>query len=149
MAIFGRQGKILNDNEEPIHIILEKVSAKTQDAYAEFETENDARKAYARIQENIARGRVPRIGSRQVVIEFSSQSALMQELFPVAHGVTWDNANPVIRTDSPYPIDNFKCFTSEEECTQICRHFECPGRVSYFCFVSSTLPAFVVLFFFI
>jgi hypothetical protein len=130
IAIFGRVVRLLNDNEEPVHIILEKVTAKTQDAYAEFESPEDAVKALRRIQENVANGRPPRIGNRQVTVEFSSQAALMKDLFPVAHGVTWQESHPVIVTDSPFPINNFKCFTSEEENNQLSRHFECFGRVS-------------------
>lgn len=122
--------RLLNDNEEPIHIILEKVTAKTLDAYAEFETPADALRALERIQENIQHNRSPRIGSRIVKVEMSSQAALMGDIFPVAHGVQWDGSHPMIRTDSPYPIDNFKCFTSEEENLQLSRHFECYGRVS-------------------
>ncbi|KAH8195399.1 hypothetical protein TruAng_010431 [Truncatella angustata] len=128
IALFGRAARLLNDVLEPCHIILEKVTAKTQDAYIEFETEAEAEKAYQRIQENIAKGRPPRIGTRQVSIEISSQAALMRDLFPVAHGVTWEGEYPIIKTNSPFPMENFKCFISEEECSQICRHFETPGR---------------------
>ncbi|ETS84893.1 hypothetical protein PFICI_02918 [Pestalotiopsis fici W106-1] len=131
IAIFGRAMRLLNDNEEPIHIILEKVTAKTLDAYAEFETPADALRALERIQENIAHNRPPRIGSRIVKVEFSNQAALMSDIFPVAHGVTWQGSHPMIRTDSPYPIDNFKCFTSEEENLQLSRHFECYGRTPF------------------
>lgn len=130
LALFGRQARLLNDVHEPIHIILEKVSAKTQDSYAEFETPDDALRALQRIQDNQAKGRIPRIGSRQVNVEFSSQSALMHDLFPVAHGVTWKGGDILITTNSPHSHENYKCFISEEECIQICRHFECPGRVS-------------------
>lgn len=122
--------RLLNDKEEPVHIILEKVTAKTLDAYAEFETPSDAMQALERIRENIAHNRPPRIGPRAVKVEFSSQAALMSDLFPVAHGVTWSFPEPTIRMDSKYPIDNFKCFTSEEENAQLSRHFECHGRVS-------------------
>ncbi|KAK9777296.1 hypothetical protein SCAR479_06025 [Seiridium cardinale] len=131
IALFGRNGRLLNDHEEPVHIILEKVTAKTQDSYIEFETQDNAMKAFQRIQENISKGRVPRIGSRQVTVEFSSQAALMKDIFPLAHGVTWQGSHPVIVTDSPYPINNFKCFTSEEENNQLSRHFECYGRTPF------------------
>ncbi|KAF7531711.1 hypothetical protein G7054_g8649 [Neopestalotiopsis clavispora] len=131
IAIFGRAMRLLNDNEEPIHIILEKVTAKTLDAYAEFETPADALRALERIQENIQHNRSPRIGSRIVKVDMSSQAALMGDIFPVAHGVKWDGSHPMIRTDSPYPIDNFKCFTSEEENLQLSRHFECYGRTPF------------------
>ncbi|KAK6216424.1 hypothetical protein LQW54_003628 [Pestalotiopsis sp. IQ-011] len=131
IAIFGRAMRLLNDNEEPVHIILEKVTAKTLDAYAEFETPSDAMQALERIRENIAHNRPPRIGPRAVKVEFSNQAALMNDLFPVAHGVTWSFPEPTIRTDSKYPIDNFKCFTSEEENAQLSRHFECHGRTPF------------------
>lgn len=131
IAVLGRNSRILNDTEEPVHIIMERVTGKTTDAYVEFHTFEDATKAVEKHQQNLGRGRVTRIGQRPVEIELSSQSALMKDLFPSARGVIWNGCNPqVLPHNAEEPWDNFKGFVSNEEMTMLVKHVEVPHRVS-------------------
>lgn len=131
IAFLGRNSKILNDIDEPVHIIMERVTTKTNDAYVEFMTPHAAIAAVDRHLRNTASGRHARLGDRPVEIELSSQSALMKDLFPLAKGVRWDGAEPVILEDHPTePWNCFKGFITEEEMTMLVKHVEVPQRVS-------------------
>ncbi|KAI8273379.1 hypothetical protein K4K56_002080 [Colletotrichum sp. SAR 10_98] len=129
IAVLGRNSRILNDTEEPVHIIMERVTGKTTDAYVEFHTLEDATKAVEKHQQNLSRGRVTRIGQRPVEIELSSQSALMKDLFPSSRGVFWNGCNPQVLPDNAQePWENFKGFVSNEEMTMLVKHVEVPHR---------------------
>ncbi|KAL0937900.1 uncharacterized protein CTRU02_207631 [Colletotrichum truncatum] len=129
IAVLGRNSRILNDSEEPVHIIMERVTGKTTDAYVEFQTLEDATKAVEKHQQNINRGRITRIGQRPVEIELSSQAALMKDLFPSARGVFWNGCNPqVLPHNAEEPWENFKGFVSIEEMTMLVKHVEVPHR---------------------
>ncbi|GKT66602.1 RNA-binding domain protein [Colletotrichum tofieldiae] len=129
VAVLGRNSRILNDTEEPVHIIMERITGKTTDAYVEFHTLEDASKAVEKYQQNIGRGRVTRIGQRPVDIELSSQAALMKDLFPSAKGVFWTGTNPqILPNNDAEPWDNFKGFVSNEEMTMLMKHVEVPHR---------------------
>lgn len=131
IAFLGRNSKILNDNQEPVHIIMERVSSKTQDCYVEFVSTQDAVRAVDRHRENMQNGRSSRLGDRPVEVQLSSQAALMKDLFPLAAGVWWDNAKPVIQEPiDGQPWKTFKGFVTEEEMTMLVKHVEIPQRVS-------------------
>lgn len=121
---------MLNDTDEPVHIIMERVTGKTTDAYVELHTLEDASKAVEKHHQNLDRGRVTRIGQRPVEIELSSQAALMKDLFPNARGVFWAGLHPHVLPDNDQePWDNFKGFVSNEEMTMLVKHVEVPHRV--------------------
>ncbi|KAK2006987.1 hypothetical protein LZ32DRAFT_667893 [Colletotrichum eremochloae] len=129
IAVLGRNSRILNDTEEPVHIIMERITGKTTDAYVEFHTLEDASKAVEKYQQNIGRGRMTRIGQRPVDIELSSQAALMKDLFPSAKGVFWTGTNPqILPINDQEPWANFKGFVSNEEMTMLVKHVEVPHR---------------------
>ncbi|KAI0012034.1 hypothetical protein F4779DRAFT_635121 [Xylariaceae sp. FL0662B] len=132
VAYFGRNSKILNDCDEPVHIIMDRVNSKTMDCYVEFVTLQDALNAVKRHQDGIQHGRTARIGSRTAELELSSQAQLKKDLFPVAKGVDW-NANPqhIITTNSIYSWENFKGFVSEEETTMMFKSVDSPQRAQY------------------
>lgn len=118
---------------------MERVSSKTHDAYIEVETLQDAINIVERFQNNINKGRVPRLGDRPVDIELSSQSELMAQLFPVAVGIIWHGSIPEILPSNPRePWSNFKRFVSTEEMIMLVKHVEVPQRVSVFIFSFST-----------
>ncbi|KAL2161128.1 hypothetical protein VTH06DRAFT_8347 [Thermothelomyces fergusii] len=130
IAFLGRNSKILNDNQEPVHIIMERVSSKTQDCYVEFVSTQDAVRAVDRHRDNAQKGRPSRLGDRPVEVQLSSQAALMRDLFPLAAGVWWDNARPVIQAPvDGQPWKTFKGFVTEEEMTMLVKHVEIPQRV--------------------
>ncbi|KAI0130596.1 hypothetical protein BJ170DRAFT_578288 [Xylariales sp. AK1849] len=129
IALFGRNSKILNDNDEPVHIIMERVTSKTHDAYVEFETFDDAMNAFSRLYGNSSRCRVPRLGDRPVELEVSSQCQLMRDLFPIARGIVWHGSMPEITPHNvEEPWDNFKTFVTAEEMTMLVKHVEVPQR---------------------
>ncbi|KAI6360825.1 hypothetical protein MCOR25_006627 [Pyricularia grisea] len=129
IAFLGRNSKILNDNLEPVHIIMERVTSKTMDAYVEFVTLQDAIKAVDKHQATITRGRLSRLGDRPIEVELSSQGALMKDLFPSAKGVFWEGIRPTIKPFKPNePWENFKGFINDEEMTMLVKHVEVPQR---------------------
>ncbi|GFP53045.1 hypothetical protein TASIC1_0002022900 [Trichoderma asperellum] len=138
IAFLGRNSKILNDSDEGVHIIMDKVTSKTMDAYVEFVSLEDAMRAVERHRLNVASGRFARLGDRAIDVEVTSQGHLMKDLFPIARGVFWYGAVPEIL---PYkhnqPWDNFKGFISEEEMVMLVKHVEVPHRRPYECMIST------------
>lgn len=131
IAFLGRSARLLPDASEPIHIIMERVTSKTMDAYAEFETLDDAMRAVERHRASILSGRPNRLGDRSVEMDVASQGTLMKDLFPSTRGVHWDGVNPVFKEHSvAEPWENFKGFVTEEEMTMLMKHVEVPHRVS-------------------
>ncbi|KAJ6781229.1 hypothetical protein PWT90_05092 [Aphanocladium album] len=129
IAFLGRNSKILNDAEEPVHIIMEKVTSKTMDAYVEFLTLEDAMRAVDKHTQNQLSGRPTRLGDRPVDLQLSSQASLMRDLFPVAAGVVWKGVTPEIQQCKPRePWANFKGFISAEEMVMLVKHVEVPHR---------------------
>lgn len=116
IAFLGRNSRVLNDGQEPVHIIMERVTSKTNDCYVEFMSTSDAVHAVERHNRAVSNGRQNRLGDRPVELELSSQAALMKDLFPHAQGVRWDGSHPVILEDHPTePWSCFKGFITEEE----------------------------------
>ncbi|KJZ75639.1 hypothetical protein HIM_05102 [Hirsutella minnesotensis 3608] len=132
IAFLGRNSKILNDADEPVHIIMERVTSKTMDAYVEFVSLEEAMKAVDRHHHNIQLGRVGRLGDRPVDVELSSQASLMKDLFPLARGLIWDGVTPQFKPFNPeFAWENFRGFISEEEMVMLIKHVEVPHRSPY------------------
>ncbi|CRK28918.1 hypothetical protein BN1723_014211, partial [Verticillium longisporum] len=130
IAFLGRNSKILNDFEEPVHIIMDRVSSKTNDAYIEFQTMADAVSAVDRFVLNFNKGKVGRLGDRPISVELSSQSSLMKDLFPFASGLRWEGIHPHMigsRKDGA-PYGQFTGFVTEEEMIMLVKHVEMPNR---------------------
>ncbi|KAF4978839.1 hypothetical protein FZEAL_4841 [Fusarium zealandicum] len=129
VAFIGRNSKMLNDGDEPVHIIMDRATSKTMDAFVEFATMEDAMRCAERHHQFAQAGRVSRLGDRNIEVELSSQAALMKELFPLARGVFWDGATPQIYPYNPRePWVNFKGFISCEEMVMLVKHVEVPHR---------------------
>ncbi|KAI5464007.1 hypothetical protein BGZ63DRAFT_351192, partial [Mariannaea sp. PMI_226] len=129
IAFLGRTSRILNDSEEPVHIIMDRATSKTMDAYVEFQNLKDAIKAAEKHHTSVANGRICRLGDRPVEVELSSQGSLMKDLFPLAKGVMWDGPQPTFMPTKPRePWENFKGFISCEEMTMLVKHVEVPHR---------------------
>ena len=140
LAFLGRNAKVVAEyDNEPIHIIMERVTSKTLDCYVEFVSFNEAVAAVNRFETNRTGGRSGRLGQRHVEVELSSQEHLMKDLFPKAKNVKWNGSKPMIL--SPNGLDGFSSgfqgFVSREELVMLVKHVECPQRVSLFsaCFV--------------
>ncbi|TRX98447.1 hypothetical protein FHL15_000521 [Xylaria flabelliformis] len=129
IALLGKSSKILNDRQEPVHIIMDRVTSKTQDAYCELSSLNAAIDLVERFKKGADNGRTGRLGNRIVEVELSSQTNLMLALFPsTLNGVTWIGPNPQIVTGSAWPWENFKGFFTEEEMVMLSKHVENPQR---------------------
>ncbi|KAM5347116.1 hypothetical protein ACJ41O_010121 [Fusarium nematophilum] len=129
VAFIGRNSKMLNDTDEPVHIIMDRATSKTMDAFVEFHTMEDAMRCAERHHQFAQAGRVSRLGERPIEVELSSQATLMKELYPLARGVFWDGATPYIMPFNPdEPWANFKGFISCEEMVMLVKHVEVPHR---------------------
>ncbi|KAI8683309.1 hypothetical protein NCS56_00455200 [Fusarium sp. Ph1] len=129
VAFIGRNSKMLNDADEPVHIIMDRATSKTMDAFVEFQTMEDAIRCAERHHQFAQTGRVSRLGDRPIEVELSSQAALMRELYPLARGVFWDGATPnILPPCAREPWGNFKGFISCEEMVMLVKHVEVPHR---------------------
>lgn len=131
VALFGRNVNLVRDIEEPVHIIMCKVTSKTHDAFVEFDTYENAVEAQEKLMNSSTRTRAARLGERNIETEVSSQAALMQALFPMARGLRWEGSDPVMKDHNPrFPFENFNGFVSKEEMMMMVKHVEVPQRVS-------------------
>ncbi|KAK3948056.1 hypothetical protein QBC32DRAFT_382225 [Pseudoneurospora amorphoporcata] len=131
-AFLGRNSKILNDAQEPVHIIMERISGKTQEAYVEFFSQDDAIRAVQRFNQAVQRGRPPRIADRPVDVELSGQASMMRDLFPLAAGVVWRGAEPEVQPPvEGKPWNTFKGFVTTEEMAMLVKLVEMPQRAQY------------------
>ncbi|KAK3996304.1 hypothetical protein QBC44DRAFT_232199 [Cladorrhinum sp. PSN332] len=130
VAIIGKNSKILNDTQGPIHIIMDRPSSKTEDVYVEFYTSEDAAKCVERLQKNARNGRPPRIDGRIVAVQLVDQAELMRVLFPYAKGVDWHGCDPrVIEVGADgYEHEKFRGFLTPDEMIMLVKHVEVPGR---------------------
>ncbi|EMC94317.1 hypothetical protein BAUCODRAFT_25533 [Baudoinia panamericana UAMH 10762] len=139
-AMIGRNAKIVSQPMGSpyfaIHIIMERHTGKTMDAFIEFFSQAEAEWVHDQFNKRIIAGRHPRLGDRHVDIVLSSQEELMAELFPRAKYVAWDGATPRItaNTDMYYPgiqSAGFSAFLSVEEVTMTIKHAETPHRSAF------------------
>lgn len=132
MAFLGRNARIISEIYEPIHIIMERVTSKTMDAYVEFMSLQDAIIAVNRYESNRSDGRGGRLGERHVNLEVVGHERLMADLFPKAKNVTWRSAKPEIEPADPNDVfsSGFQGFLTKEELVMMVKHVEAPQRVS-------------------
>lgn len=132
LAFLGRNARIVAENDnEPVHIIMERVTSKTLDCYVEFVSFSEAVAAVQRYETNRSGGRGGRLGQRHVEVELSSQEQLMHDLFPKAKNVIWHGSRPEIRPANPHDPYNsgFQGFVTREELVMLVKHVEAPQRV--------------------
>lgn len=116
-----------------IHIMMDRTSGKTLDAYVEFLSPMDAQAFVNKLMfSKETEHRQIKVADRHCTLEVSSQAALMKELFPKAKNVNWNGQVPVISEPGPAVLFNsgFKCFISREELLTLAKHAESPHRVS-------------------
>ena len=131
IAMLGRNTKILNDADEGVHIIMERLNSKTNDIFIELISMREASKTVERFIDLAQRRRFPRLGNRIVEIVMSSQSELMREMFPTARGLVWHGTTPIIEDMAPKESWKiFKGFINDEEFAMLRRYAESPHRVS-------------------
>ncbi|KAF7587475.1 hypothetical protein BBP40_007196 [Aspergillus hancockii] len=125
----GRQAKLLSPEKGcAIHIIMERSTAKTMDCYIEFENVTSAEETVKQINRVWETGHSPRLGSRRIEVELSSQDDLLKDLFPRAKCIKWEDSVPnKLPNFDPYSTGFAGFFTSEEIVSAI-RHAEIPHR---------------------
>jgi hypothetical protein len=127
----GRQARLITpENGCPIHIIMERSTAKTMDCYVEFKSQTDAKDTVIRINRIYETGQAPRLGNRHVDVELTDQNELLKDLFPHAKCIVWRGGVPYrVPNDDPY-CSGFVGFFTGEEIILAIRHAEIPNRVS-------------------
>ncbi|KAL3426528.1 hypothetical protein PVAG01_00037 [Phlyctema vagabunda] len=134
IAYLGRNARLISEQDnEPIHIIMERITSKTNDCYVEFIDMDEAMNAVARAEAKRINGRTGRLGARFGHMELSNQGALMKELFPKAKNVDWTEGHPnIIPTAFNDKYNSgFQGFISSEEWVMMQKHVECPQRSPY------------------
>jgi hypothetical protein len=130
LGLLGRDAKLLHGNDgTPIHIIMERSSAKTMDCFVEFASVADAEVSLRKLNDGLP-GNPPRLGSRFVYVDMSSQDELLKALFPSAKCVNWRDGIPVVMENTDDWSTGFDGFINAEELFMITRHAEFPRRVS-------------------
>ncbi|KAL4977869.1 hypothetical protein BDW66DRAFT_165294 [Aspergillus desertorum] len=126
----GRQARPITEEMGcPIHIIMDRSTAKTMDCYVEFQTVRDAHETVERINRLHDNGRVPRLGGRHVDVEVSDQDALLKDLFPRARCIKWEAGMPKVQpNDDQLACSGFNGFFTSEEIIMAIRHAELPRR---------------------
>ena len=115
-----------------VHIIMEKTNAKTQDCFLELIDLDTKAVVMSRYENMLQSGRPPKMGTRHVAVEDSSQGDLMKELFHRAHCIAWDDIYGFpIKTQLTDPYGaGFMGFLTDEELHMVVRYTLDPDRVS-------------------
>ncbi|KAL2820019.1 hypothetical protein BJX63DRAFT_444974 [Aspergillus granulosus] len=125
----GRQARLIGpENGCPIHIIMERSTAKTMDCYVEFQTQSDAKDTVIRINRIYETGRAPRLGNRHVDVELTDQNELLKDLFPRAKCIVWRGGMPYLMPNNDPYCTGFTGFFTREEIILAIRHAEIPHR---------------------
>jgi hypothetical protein len=126
----GRGARIIPpDIGSAVHIIMERSTAKTMECYVEFLTVADAQAVFNRLSHFQEGGRYPRVGNRHVILEMSSQDALLKDMFPRAKNVIWEDGSPRVTPNTDAYSTGFQGFLTSEELLGVIRHAENPHRV--------------------
>ena len=112
----------------PIHIVMERSTAKTMDCFVELTFPSDAYPLAVRHENAMMSGRHPKMGTRHVILEISSQDELLGNLFPRAKNTTWIEGVPIVQKNRDPYSSGFKGFFTSEEMIGMIRHAEVPQR---------------------
>lgn len=132
ITFLGSHAKIITPDLGPaVHIIMDRSTGKTQDAFVEFFSPLDAKAWVSLIRSRPAQ--MNKIGDRILEVELSNQEELLKEIFPRARSIIWRggaDGKQVVAQESEDPFDSgFKGFITMEEVQSLVRHAEQPHRV--------------------
>lgn len=129
----GNEGFIL-----AIHIVMERTNTKTQDCFVEIDNGDTMKVVMARYNSMLQSSRSPKMNTRHVSVEASSQGKLMKELFPRAHCIRWDDecGVPVRTVNDDVYSSGFRGFNTNEELFMLVKYTIEPERVRPFVVVS-------------
>lgn len=126
----GRDARIISTAQGyPVHIIMERSTAKTMDCYVEFQTISDAERCVKKLNNVLETGRPARLGNRHVDVSLSSEDSLLRDLFSRAKCVVWKKGFPHLTANNDPYSTGFKGFLTREEILGVIRHAEQPHRV--------------------
>lgn len=124
----------------PIHILMERSTGKSQDAWLELPDQYVMDACMRRYESLCLAGKQPKMGGRTVDVFAATQGELMKALFPHAKDIYWEpnTGIPVlVKPDfsengvgDPYS-QGFRGFLTKEELYCARTHAENPGRVSF------------------
>ncbi|KAF8250466.1 hypothetical protein K440DRAFT_659461 [Wilcoxina mikolae CBS 423.85] len=103
-----------------VHVIMDRSTGKTMDAYVEFLNAKDAWKCVSRRRSRI-------LGNRHLSLDIVDPAELMKDVFPRAKGIVWDGVVPSLSPDK----SEFGAKTeiiSREELVLIVNHARTPHR---------------------
>ena len=112
----------------PIHIVMERSTSKTMDCFVELQHPEDAYHLAARHENAMMSGRHPKMGTRHVGLEISSQDELLTNLFPRAKNTKWLEGIPIVFKNYDAFSSGFNGFFTSEEIIGMIRHAEVPQR---------------------
>ncbi|KAI1339260.1 hypothetical protein F5Y15DRAFT_423982 [Xylariaceae sp. FL0016] len=124
LAMLGRSPKVLNDADEPVHIIMDPYTNKTGDAYVEFLTPDDAMNCVDRLDDSVRNGKILKLGDRAVAVHLATQAQLQKAHFQFASGIDWTFPCPTLEKNSQFGFDNFKHFFSADEMCLMAKNAE-------------------------
>ena len=139
IALLGRQAKICpqppGTSFHAVHIIMERQSGKTLDAFVEVESGREAQTVVTQINNRARNGRPAKLGDRCIEVAMSNRDEMLATIFPCAKNVTWIDGVPKIETEVEelYPgvkSTGFIGFLQDEEITHMSKHADTPQRVS-------------------
>ncbi|KAG0636334.1 hypothetical protein HOY80DRAFT_891538 [Tuber brumale] len=118
----GKNSNIIPDSTENVgvHVIMDRSTGKTMDAFVEFMTAKDAWKCVARRKSRV-------LGNRHLTLDVVDPSELMKEIFPRAKGVNWDGVVPLVSHDPEYSGRSPEIL-GREELVLIVNHARTPHR---------------------
>jgi len=118
-----------NSGHYAIHIEFDRSSAKSGDAYVEFPNYASADAFLKRVHGRDARNGRRKIGDRIINITLSSQTELMELMFPKAKDVHWEDHQPCILPPKESYSTGFKGFVTGEEMVMTARFAAEPHKV--------------------
>lgn len=139
-AFLGKNTKICyqpaGTGFQAVHIIMDRHSGKTMDAFVEVSTHTEAIWVVNQFQKRVNEKRPAKIGGRVVDVALSNQDELMLTIFPRAKQTRWKNGVPVIDPTKHewFPgvfSEGFKGFLQDEEIAHMYQHSDKPQRVSH------------------
>ncbi|KAL9108885.1 MAG: hypothetical protein Q9227_006416 [Pyrenula ochraceoflavens] len=112
----GRKAELVNRNYGcPVHIIMERPTAKTMDCFVEFNSLESCDNFACIIEREQSVGRFPKLGNRHVYVERCNIDTLMKEMWPRAKCIIWTDGRPHKCANSdPYSTGFQGFFTTEE-----------------------------------
>ncbi|EEP79641.1 predicted protein [Uncinocarpus reesii 1704] len=129
--LMGRKARLLPHHlGTPVHIIMDRSTAKTMDCYVEFLTLEDAKETIDWLNRGLP-GAPPRLGDRHIDIEMSSQEELLKDLFPRAKCIVWKEGRPILTPNNDAYSVGFQSFLTAEEIYCMIRNAEMPKRAPF------------------